>query len=171
MVVHVPAVGIPFATGPACRCGQWPAASWGPVLHAQAHLPSAACPAVTSPPSPPKQAILSVPGVDCCFMGPVDLSHALGLAQRLGFPACFDSPDFQAGCWLARLLFLFGCGLGGTVATRAGNWRGRANRMGIRAGCMGCKPASKVPAQQLSMNAAWRPPLVTTNACPMHRYK
>lgn len=104
-------------------------------------------------------------------MGPVDLSHALGLAQRLGFPACFDSPDFQAGCWLARLLFLFGCGLGGTVATRAGNWRGRANRMGIRAGCMGCKPASKVPAQQLSMNAAWRPPLVTTNACPMHRYK
>ncbi|KAI7839070.1 hypothetical protein COHA_007212 [Chlorella ohadii] len=41
------------------------------------------------------EAILSVPGVDCCFMGPVDLSHALGLAQRLGFPACFDSPDFQ----------------------------------------------------------------------------
>ncbi len=44
----------------------------------------------------PFQAILSVPGVDCCFMGPVDLSHALGLAQRLGFPACFDSSDFQA---------------------------------------------------------------------------
>lgn len=41
------------------------------------------------------EAVLSVPGVTCCFMGPVDLSHALGLAQRLGFPACFDSPDFQ----------------------------------------------------------------------------
>lgn len=40
------------------------------------------------------QAVLSVPGVDCAFMGPVDLSHALGLAQRLGFPACFDSPEF-----------------------------------------------------------------------------
>ncbi|KAI3428629.1 hypothetical protein D9Q98_007452 [Chlorella vulgaris] len=41
------------------------------------------------------EAVLAVPGIDCCFMGPVDLSHALGLAQRLGFPACFDSPDFQ----------------------------------------------------------------------------
>ena len=34
-------------------------------------------------------------------MGPVDLSHALGLAQRLGFPACFDSAEFQARGWRA----------------------------------------------------------------------
>jgi 2-keto-3-deoxy-L-rhamnonate aldolase RhmA len=47
-------------------------------------------------PLPCLQAVLSVPGVDCCFMGPVDLTHALGLAQTLGFPACFDSPQFKA---------------------------------------------------------------------------
>lgn len=41
------------------------------------------------------EAVLSVPGVDACFVGPVDLSHALGLAQSLGFPACFDSPQFK----------------------------------------------------------------------------
>lgn len=58
-----------------------------------AHLPGLASPCSGSP----LQAILSVPGVDCCFMGPVDLSHALGLAQRLGFPACFDSKEFQVG--------------------------------------------------------------------------
>ncbi|PSC70905.1 2,4-dihydroxyhept-2-ene-1,7-dioic acid aldolase [Micractinium conductrix] len=42
------------------------------------------------------ESVLSVPGVDCCFVGPVDLSHALGFAQSQGFPACFDSPDFKA---------------------------------------------------------------------------
>ncbi|KAL4433090.1 hypothetical protein ABPG77_006517 [Micractinium sp. CCAP 211/92] len=47
-------------------------------------------------------AVLSVPGVDACFVGPVDLSHALGLAQSLGFPACFDSPQFKDR--LARIL-------------------------------------------------------------------
>lgn len=45
--------------------------------------------------TPKPQAVLSVPGVDACFVGPVDLSHALGLAQSLGFPACFDSPQFK----------------------------------------------------------------------------
>jgi 2-keto-3-deoxy-L-rhamnonate aldolase RhmA len=40
--------------------------------------------------------VLSVPGIDCVFMGPVDLTRALGLAQRHAFPACFDSNDFQA---------------------------------------------------------------------------
>ncbi len=50
--------------------------------------------------APPPQAVLSVPGVDACFVGPVDLSHALGLAQSLGFPACFDSPQFKVG-WAA----------------------------------------------------------------------
>ena len=54
-----------------------------------------ALPCLALPPSS-LQAVLSVPGVDCCFMGPVDLSHALGLAQSLGFPACFDSPQFKA---------------------------------------------------------------------------
>lgn len=60
------------------------------------------------------QAVLSVPGVTCCFMGPVDLSHALGLAQRLGFPACFDSPDFQAsdGALGGRAAHLQGSALG-----------------------------------------------------------
>ncbi|GAB4814297.1 hypothetical protein N2152v2_001343 [Parachlorella kessleri] len=39
--------------------------------------------------------ILSVPGVDVAFMGPIDLSRALGLPQKHGFPQCFDSDDFK----------------------------------------------------------------------------
>lgn len=44
------------------------------------------------------QSVLSVSaaGVDCAFVGPVDLSHSLGLAQSHGFPACFDAPEFKA---------------------------------------------------------------------------
>jgi len=56
----------------------------------QRSSPASLPPALYSP-----QDVLSVPGVDCCFVGPVDLSHALGLAQHLGFPACFDSPEFK----------------------------------------------------------------------------
>lgn len=54
------------------------------------------CPLPLPSPAPPPQEVLSVPGCDCLFMGPVDLSHALGLAQRLGFPGCLDSEEFQA---------------------------------------------------------------------------
>ena len=67
------------------------------------YLPRCTCPPalLDRPPSlAPLQSVLSVPGVDCCFVGPVDLSHALGFAQSQGFPACFDSPDFKASPFL-----------------------------------------------------------------------
>jgi 2-keto-3-deoxy-L-rhamnonate aldolase RhmA len=36
-----------------------------------------------------------VPGLDCLFMGPVDLSNDLGMIRRHGFPDCIGAPEFQ----------------------------------------------------------------------------
>ena len=42
--------------------------------------------------------ILAVEGVDAAFMGPFDLSFSLGIFERHGYPAGFDSPEFKAAC-------------------------------------------------------------------------
>eukprot|EP00887_Chlorella_sp_A99_P004853 scaffold4.g4853.t1 len=48
------------------------------------------------------EAVVGVAGLDAAFVGPVDLSHSLGLHLKPpGFPSCLDSPAFAAA--LARI--------------------------------------------------------------------